>query len=105
MIMLIKKILNILLYLGIISIFSGCGTNSSKNSHKKVNCSQLKKDILHQQKNIENTRGRYYPSILFSKNDCVSTMACHELAKKHEKFFIEKMELLEAKYNLECIHK
>jgi len=101
--MLIKKISSILLYLGIIIIFSGCGADSSRNSHKKVDCPKLKKDILHQQKNVENTRGRYYPSILSSNNKCVSTTACHELAKKQEKFFVEKMELLEAEYNLECI--
>jgi len=104
--MFLKKTLNIIIYLSVVSIFIGCG-NDSSGSHfqRKVNCPKLKDDIAHQQKNVDNTRGRYYSSILFTNKKCISTKECIELRKKQEAFFVNKLESLESKYQEECSSK
>ena len=67
-----------------------------------VNCSKLKTDIRHQEKNVENTKGRYYSSMLYSEKKCNSTSECIKLRKKQEEFFVLKLEKLKTEYDASC---
>ena len=103
--MVIRKTINITLYLSLMSSFIGCGSNSDSHRHSRINCNSLKKDISHQQKNVENTQGRYYSSILYRNKKCISTNACIQLAKEQENFFSNKLKSLEADYKSVCVNK
>ena len=79
-------------------LFVGCG----RESNKKVNCSKLKRDIAHQEKNVKTTRGEQYSSMLYLEKQCTSTSECIKLRKKQEEFFVLKLEELKDKYDESC---
>ncbi len=87
---------NIIIFLAITGLlFVGCG----RQSHRKVNCSKLKRDIAHQEKNVKTTKGEQYSSMLYLEKQCNSTSECIKLRKKQEDFFVLKLEELKDKYD------
>ena len=89
-----KKLVMILFTMGI--FLTGCSEET------KVNCSKLKRDIKHQEKNVKTTRGEQYSSMLYLEKQCNSTSECIKLREKQEEFFVLKLEKLKAKYDSSC---
>jgi len=67
-----------------------------------INCSKLKTDITHQEKNVRTTRGEQYSAMLYLEKQCNSTSECIALRKKQEDFFVLKLGELKAKYDESC---